>query len=193
MGSKSLSSFKEARLIVLNNILRNSPTDSLRVFTDLDPFILTHLEFIEWTYWATELKGNPPSPKKGATVEEVEIGRKEHERMQARHLRSFVFLGNRNEILHGVQPSSRRDVINKKMVLNAVTLYVATAKVAKFIAGLLEGSGKRLSPSDGITLLEVRQMRRRAAMMCKTLGMMLVGAHRNEVGADQNRNATESR
>jgi len=160
-----ISTFREARFIVLSRLGRATPTECLQIFERTDPYLLAHLAFLDLAY---------------SNVAKLERGKNAHpgEARQAylRYRRSFRYIGNRNEITHGLKVDRNGD-ISEKILINVLTLYAAAAKICAYLAPLLVANGNlRLNAASDLTPAKLIALRNKTASTFRQLGNMMAAA-----------------
>jgi hypothetical protein len=158
-----ISTFREARFIVLSMIGNATPTDCLRIFQETDPYLLAHLAFLDHAY---------------SSVSKLERGKNadpgEGRQAYLRYQRSFKYVGNRNEIIHGLSVGHRPGDLNDKILINVLTLYTAAAKICAYLAPLLASNGNlRLDSASDLTATKLVALRNKTASTFRLLANMM--------------------
>ena len=134
----------------------------LQIFAQIDLFILTHLEFLHLAYLSID-----DTNKKKFSSDADE------KRTYARFKRSFKFVGNRHEVLHGLSIDHRSGPIDSRIAINVLTLYAAAAMICSYLEALIaEHNASRLSLFN-IKHADIAALRKQLAKMFRDFGRLL--------------------
>jgi hypothetical protein len=157
-----IGSFKEARWAILLHAKRSSPNGFLKFLEGTDPFVIAQLAFMDLAYLSVE------KMKKSKEAQDAASRRPYH-----RYQWSLGYLGNRNEILHGLVVASRSEVLSEKIAINVMTLYASMMTIVSYLSKKVLVKGARLGPCKEIDQKEVRDMRSGLAASLRRHGRVL--------------------
>jgi hypothetical protein len=158
-----ISAFREARYIILGRLNHADPNDYLSIFEATDPYILTQLAFLDLAYSSVDMMAKLKNAPAG-----------DGRRAYLRFHRSFKYVGNRHEILHGLTVEHRADAISDNILVNVLTLYASTVVISAYLSDLLAANGNlRLSRDPQITPAMTSELRKKMSAALRQLGTLI--------------------